>query len=807
MMADTAVAPDPTDALTDSTPQDAPPLVPSYSDDSSEDDDDDDASDSQSDDGPPVESLVAGRARRSNAGNLMAKALAAEDDGDTDLLFAEEGEDDEFEEPPDPEAATAAADDDDDDDDDSSDDDDAQAHDDDLAGEKELRKQERAEKRAATKRKPVGPQPIRKRVKIDDTAPATTPADGSPSAQAPTRRLKKSERTSWVPTGVDAPTRVSSRTLAVENKVRTMESLKESTLRAAIVREKMKKSEARKKALERPPMTQDERLAEAARTEKLNLKSVKRWEQQESDRQARQKAELDRLRNKKLEGPVVRWYSGPCEWDHLSRLRSVGRAPKVGPIEVDAEELLLVEDLPPAEEKTQEKMELINTQATGTEAAAVSTEPGPPNEFTTLPAAPAAAKEQTSTPAAEVSSQPVATLDDAQPAAVADQDQSVMESHTSSADAQDQSSKEEGLPASETHEAPAAEDDQTVMETQATDVTMEDPPKEGQPMENRPATDTQVTSASGDDQRSAKPDEQEIVPEGQEPEASKDATQPPPPPTEDPSHTNQNVKTDSEFLQGIEEYASMPPQTPAIAPPATTENQHGEPAPSAQTALAEPVPTAPAAAPKKPVEPKEPPPPPHEGQAQTLTLLSFDATTLAKNPEALRRIVLNSTIPNPSDSRSRASNAIRLQSLYPVQPLCAITNLPAKYRDPVTGLPYRDREAFKVLRDTVDGCLYREKDGDDAVQAVAPGGQVAVEKGRYGPRWSTLLGAWVGREGVSARNVPSGFVHGTKPVPVPPRPAPAAATPEGSAAAGAGGGDGGEQQGTTPAAVPTAVKS
>ena len=30
---------------------------------------------------------------------------------------------------------------------------------------------------------------------------------------------------------------------------------------------------------------------------------------------------------------------------------------------------------------------------------------------------------------------------------------------------------------------------------------------------------------------------------------------------------------------------------------------------------------------------------------------------------------------------------------------CAITGLPAKYRDPVTGLPYANLEAFKVIRE------------------------------------------------------------------------------------------------------------
>lgn len=35
---------------------------------------------------------------------------------------------------------------------------------------------------------------------------------------------------------------------------------------------------------------------------------------------------------------------------------------------------------------------------------------------------------------------------------------------------------------------------------------------------------------------------------------------------------------------------------------------------------------------------------------------------------------------------------------YPEKTLCAITGLPAKYRDPKTGIPYATKEAFKILR-------------------------------------------------------------------------------------------------------------
>lgn len=36
---------------------------------------------------------------------------------------------------------------------------------------------------------------------------------------------------------------------------------------------------------------------------------------------------------------------------------------------------------------------------------------------------------------------------------------------------------------------------------------------------------------------------------------------------------------------------------------------------------------------------------------------------------------------------------------YPEKAICAVTGLPAKYRDPKTGLPYATREAFKIIRE------------------------------------------------------------------------------------------------------------
>lgn len=39
---------------------------------------------------------------------------------------------------------------------------------------------------------------------------------------------------------------------------------------------------------------------------------------------------------------------------------------------------------------------------------------------------------------------------------------------------------------------------------------------------------------------------------------------------------------------------------------------------------------------------------------------------------------------------------------YPQRAVCAVTGLPAKYRDPKTGLPYATKEAFKIIRERLE---------------------------------------------------------------------------------------------------------
>jgi vacuolar protein sorting-associated protein 72 len=69
-------------------------------------------------------------------------------------------------------------------------------------------------------------------------------------------------------------------------------------------------------------------------------------------------------------------------------------------------------------------------------------------------------------------------------------------------------------------------------------------------------------------------------------------------------------------------------------------------------------------------------------------------------------------------------------------PLCVITNHPAKYRDPKTGLPYYNDYAYREIQ--------------------------RVYRGDY--KWSRLVGAWVGRGDYAARGVPDWFLDPSKEV-------------------------------------------
>lgn len=253
--------------------------------------------DSSSDsDAPNVEWLATGRSRRATAGNRMKSMLANEEEPDSDLelLFAEQGDDQGFSD-----AEAGASDDQMDSSSDSDDDKDA----DDLEGEKELEKRAKEKRAAQRKRKAQEaiPAKFRKKVRID------TPAQ--PQQPAP-RPKKKSERASWLPSAADMPTRASSRSTTRISKEQLHQQMEERERKRLKQLAQMEKKAAKLAAMKKPPMTQEERLREAAIVEERNSKSLNRWEEAEKVREEERRAKLAALSQRTLSGPFITFWSG-----------------------------------------------------------------------------------------------------------------------------------------------------------------------------------------------------------------------------------------------------------------------------------------------------------------------------------------------------------------------------------------------------------------------------------------------------------------------------------------------------------------
>lgn len=292
------------------------------------------SSDVASDSGEPekVEWLATTRSRRSTAGNRMKAMLAneepADQDSDLELLFAEDEDDAGFSDDVKEDASDVQM-------DSSSDDEDQEGDGDELEGEKELERQARAKKLAQRKRRAQDaiPAKFRKKVRIEHPPASTEPpsrgstAPPPPGCPAP-RAKKKSERLSWIPSAAEMPTRSSERKTTKISKELLHQKMKKDEIRRKKQLEIMERNAKRQAALKKPPMTQAERLAEAALVEKRNSKSLNRWEAAEKQREEERLKKIAALNSRKLDGPVVTFWSGIQELEegqqkHVGNLVSI----------------------------------------------------------------------------------------------------------------------------------------------------------------------------------------------------------------------------------------------------------------------------------------------------------------------------------------------------------------------------------------------------------------------------------------------------------------------------------------------------
>ncbi|KAK3901396.1 YL1 nuclear protein-domain-containing protein [Staphylotrichum tortipilum] len=735
--------------------------------------------DSDSDaEAPQVEWLATSRAKRSTAGNRMKSMLANEEpaaeDSDLELLFAEDENDAGFTDDEGQDASDVQM-------DSSSDDEDKEDNQDDLEGEKELERQAREKRIADRKRKAQDgiPPRFRKKVRIE-----------KPAARLP-RPKKKSERASWLPSPADMPTRASERQTTRISKQQLHQKMVSDEIRRRKQVERMEKKAKLLEAMKKPPMTQADRLAEAAVVERRNAKSLNRWEEAEKQREEDRLRKIAALHSRKLDGPVVTFWSGIQELQegqekHVGNLVSMEeKAPRkkrqsaaaiLAAKEAEAEAVPGTGEKP--EEKTSEPPKLKTEQPdapslsdtqpvvpeskpAGSEAAAASApspapEPKPASAAAPQPAATAAAPASAAAPApAEIPAPaPAPTM---APAATPAVPAPVLAPAATPA----------LVPSPVSVPAPAA-----VAPAVAAPASVPTPALVSAPVSTAaPALVSAPVSAATPAPAPAPAPAPVLAPAP----TSKAAVPPPPPPA---TTVNSGVLAAPilapptgpsppmlggqmpmlGFPAGARPFLaapntshtpsplSMPPSTPAAPPPPPAL----QPAPAPPTTSAPKPPTAipllpapstpstpaprgrgrraPKAASAKTLDtPKEAPPPvpepPREGKVtrSCIILQNFDENAI-KDKQVQTQILFG-----------RKMNRLA-KPTHP--PLCVITNHPAKYRDPKTGLPYYNAYAYREIQ--------------------------RVYRGDY--KWSSLLGAWVGRGDYAAQGVPDWFLDPSKAV-------------------------------------------
>ncbi|EEA26065.1 hypothetical protein TMatcc_005682 [Talaromyces marneffei ATCC 18224] len=655
-----------------------------------------------------VETLVSGRQKRSTAGRNMSSLLDAAADDDLTLLFAEDENDDEFDqdEGADGEFDDMRLDSSSEDEDDKG----PNAADDDLEGEKELEKQARVDRKKRKAQESLRLTALRKKVKID------SPALSKVSTATP-RPKKKSERVSWLPTPEEGPVRSSSRRQTMQNKELTHARLKDSEQRRIKLIANMEEAAKRKQRLKPKIMTQEERLAEAAKIERLNSKSLNRWEEMEKRKAEERKAKLEALQNRRLEGPVMSWWSGIARWVN-------GRLVRVGNVEVQAK----------VEEKEPERKKKSKDAA----ADAVKTDSPGSVPTTSLPTAPTIDNGETSTTQPsninaeaqqieKVTSVP-GLLDGIHEYASASttpapekpepQVQSVPElspgTEPMSEKTQADGSKPEndGIVNSENEEK-IADDDTTVVaveEQLKTSLEAESARSDSKPADKAPESEAPESEAQS---MPAAPDAADSVQVAQ-PEKPVEAKAAEATGQDAPSTTAQTDAIDKVAVQDIQ---STEPATAISVGPISeqTDQTNVSMQDTLPTEINQTTPAAPTAS---EIETAARPEDIEETGRNLLVLENFDNATIQSREYS---IYFNAKKPP------------RLTKIS--QHLCPITSQLSRYRDPDTCLPFANVVGYREIRNLTEQ--------------------------KY--TWSGMLGCYVGSATVAAKGVPEQFITGVKP--------------------------------------------
>jgi vacuolar protein sorting-associated protein 72 len=664
---------------------------------------------------PTEELLVHGRAKRATAGNRMHFLMQHLEDEDVrnDLLQEDETDQIDYQLSDTEDVAFGSSDD--------SDDEGPprDGQDEDLQGEKELQKAERQEarkkKRKANDFANMPLNPLMKRQRLAATNSLLAP-----------RSRKKSERISWLPTLDDAPTRQSRRRQTVANKEQTEAKLKESQKRSEKAHELIKIAAEKKAASAVPALTQEDRMKRALKVEKENSRTLNRWEKAEEERQLAQQRRLEALRDRQLEGPVFRYWSGSVMWEGEKIKVKRVHQPRI-------EAVVEMKPNPLAEKPATETL----PQTTATDADKTPTSNAPQEDKTALELG---AQQNEDTAMADATDEP--TL-------VGLLDQGSKEVSTTE--------KDEGI-------SPKATGETTENTTPAVVETAE-------ANTPNPSKETEIEQKSTDknaaEQKPSEPDQAETTSASEQKSQSfLDgihfwASQ-------SPEATAQKSKTS----------ASQTP-APASAPTPAPEVQTAETVPAqTQSSMADqpgaavidpanpPTTLDPIQQPSTPfdvypqVQPETtslPPPIPlirEQAQRTLMILEAFPELEIAPpiapsnkksttTSSLLSSILIPDALPTltPQETKYLNSKSAKKKEFLPPpppKPVCAITAKPAHYKDPKTGMPYQGLEAYKALqRVSAGGCRWGGQGWDC---------------------WMGILGEGV--MGRVARGVPECFVTG-----------------------------------------------
>ncbi|KAK4085624.1 transcriptional regulator family: YL1 nuclear protein [Trichoderma aggressivum f. europaeum] len=685
-----------------------------------------------------VEWLATSRSRRATAGNRMKSMLANEEpDSDLELLFAESENDQGFSDVGDDASDVQM--------DSSSDDEDENNAGDDLEGEQELERQARERRAAQRKRKAQDaiPAKFRKKVRINPAA-----SDTSTPAPAP-RPKKKSERTSWLPSPADLPTRASSRKTTRMSKEQLHQQMIEREERRLKQLEQMQKKAAKMEALKKPPMTQEDRLREAAIVEKRNSKSLNRWEVAEKQREEERRAKLAALNQRTLKGPVITFWTGLGE---ARRVVIEEEKPKRRKVEKKPKEAEAVKDdaANPAADKhgkgDQQQTDASAKVAAGSDANASALQPkADPTEPRSREEQAAAVTESKATdttppvkqedtgenlqpqeplkPSPDASSRPP---NDAVPPAAA--------ATTGSSGPSTLAAPSSVLsPPSAPHAVTTSTVAKPSEELRQPSVASPPPPPPSHSGLAAPA----AASPSGPPRQMSPLAAPAGIGSPRPIEASKPSSvlAPPmlaPPPVMSMDYRPSSAPKSNVLALPLPQTTLAPPiqgQTPPV-PLAGAVHISNEPV--LRHTVLRPInpdlePISKSASPSLSEPPSQPAPAP------------------AEVPEAPETTTRNVIIFQNFDSNAIQDKTIQTQILFgrkmtklnkpPSSQNCVITNLPARYRDPETGLPYHNVAAYQELQ--------------------------RIKRGELS--WSAILNAWVGSEKVAARGVPARFLDPNAP--------------------------------------------